>query len=200
MSGDCLDWSTSWYAVSNWQQHQGICVWRGQMSMASPQTQLPTIFRKPSTVNFWKTPNFHQILTNSYLYPRPLTPLKRSFSCNCICCKTCPIHIPTQLFTSSNNNLTYPITSHADCKSSNLVYQLQCMKYNALFIGKRVRCFRNLWMGTGPWILTSWYHIPSAAFSEMLFHLYHTQTPWTYRCYHIIGWELTVEIYNVIFS
>ena len=50
--------------------------------------------------------------------------------------KTCPIHIPTQSFTSPNTGLTYPITTLADCKSSNLVYQLQCKKCKAFYIGE----------------------------------------------------------------
>ena len=35
-----------------------------------------------------------------------------------------PIHVPTQSFTSININLSYPNITLADCKSSNLVYQL----------------------------------------------------------------------------
>ena len=41
----------------------------------------------------------------------------------------------TPHITSPNNGLTYPITTHADCKSSNLVYQLQCKKCKAFYIG-----------------------------------------------------------------
>ena len=47
------------------------------------------------------------------------------FMCNRPCCKTCPIHPPINSFSSLCTNLTYPITSHADCKSMNLIYQLQ---------------------------------------------------------------------------
>ena len=46
------------------------------------------------------------------------------------------IRIPTQSFTSPNTNLSYPITTLADCKSSNLVYQLQCMKCNDFYVGE----------------------------------------------------------------
>ena len=45
-----------------------------------------------------------------------------------------PMLIPTQLFTSPNNNLSYPIIILADCKLSNLIQQLQCTKCNAVNI------------------------------------------------------------------
>ena len=41
-------------------------------------------------------------------------------SCQQPWCKTCPIHHPA----SSCTNLTYPITTHGDSKSMNLIYQL----------------------------------------------------------------------------
>ena len=50
--------------------------------------------------------------------------------------KSFHIHIPTQSFTSPNTGLTYPITTLANCKSSNLVYQLQCKKCGAFYIGE----------------------------------------------------------------
>ena len=31
--GDCLDWSKSWYAASNWRWHQGVCLWCGWTSI-----------------------------------------------------------------------------------------------------------------------------------------------------------------------
>ena len=39
-------------------------------------------------------------------------------------------------FTSS---CTYPITTHADCMSMNLIYQLHCTQYNAFYIGETCR-------------------------------------------------------------
>ena len=53
--------------------------------------------------------------------------------------KTCPIHHPANSFTSSCTKVTYPITTHADCKSMNLIYQLQCTASNAAQIGE-TRC------------------------------------------------------------
>ena len=62
--------------------------------------------------------------------------------CNCACCKTSHPHIP-----SSNTNLTYPISTLADCKSSNLVYQLQCMNCNVFYIGETGKMFSTCLSG-----------------------------------------------------
>ena len=39
-------------------------------------------------------------------------------------------------FTRSCTNLTYPIITHADCKSMNLIDQLQCTECNTFYIGE----------------------------------------------------------------
>ena len=44
----------------------------------------------------------------------------------------CPIHHPANSFT----NVTYPFATHADWKSMNLIYQLQCTECNAFYIGE----------------------------------------------------------------
>ena len=55
-----------------------------KVSTSSPWTILPTVFWRgeKKTLNFWRLPNFCQILTNTYLYPRPLTTLKGSLPCS----------------------------------------------------------------------------------------------------------------------
>ena len=74
------------------------------------------------------------ILTNTCFNLHPLNTLKESFPCKCIHSKICPIHILTQSFPKPNNNLSYPIITLANCKSSNLVYQLQSTKCNVFHI------------------------------------------------------------------
>ena len=46
------------------------------------------------------------------------------------------MHISNQSSTWLNTNISYPITTLADCKSSDLVYQLLCTKCNAFYIRK----------------------------------------------------------------
>ena len=82
-----------------------------------------------------KPSNLSQLIVDMSLCPhRPAVPTG-----SWPWCKTCPIHHPANSFTSSCTNLTYPITTHADCKSMNLIYQLQCTECNAFYIGETRR-------------------------------------------------------------
>ena len=101
--------------------------------------------------------------------PNPLTILKGSLPCICTHCKTCPIHIPSQLALT----LTCPIPSPP---------LLQVFQPG---VEKQVKWSWNIRKGTGsfvwPWTLTYWYHphqIPSAPFSGILVCPHHTQTHW----------------------
>ena len=75
----------------------------------------------------------HQLIIDKSLHTQGSQPLNRPI------CKTCPIHHPTNSSTSCCTNLTYPITTFADCKSMILIYQLQCTKCNAFYIGETHR-------------------------------------------------------------
>ena len=85
--------------------------------------------------------------------------------CNRPRCKTCPIHHPANSFTSSCTNVTYPFTTHADCKSMNLIYQLECTECNAFYIGESVAPFPTVWMGTSP---PPWYRTQTCQLSSTL--------------------------------
>ena len=92
------------------------------------------IYNTPS-VTFHKPPNPRQLIVDtSHCTHNPATPTG-SRPCNRPRCKTCPIHPPA----SSCINLTYPITTHSDYKSMNLIYQLQCNVRNAFYIGETCR-------------------------------------------------------------
>ena len=57
---------------------------------------------------------------------------------------------PHQLTTSPITNLSYPITTLVDCKSSNLIYHSNVKNVKLFTLGKQVRCSLNLLMGTIP--------------------------------------------------
>ena len=79
----------------------------------------------------------------------------------------------------------YPITTLADCKSSNLVYQLQCKKIMCFTMENGSDALKTCkWAplfhlhGHELWPTDTHPHpIPSAPFSGMLVHPYHSQTP-----------------------
>ena len=70
--------------------------------------------------------------------------LTGSQHCNRHRCRICPIHHPANSLTSSCTNFTYPITTHADSKSMNLIYKLQCTECNAFYIEKPIVPFQLL--------------------------------------------------------
>ena len=88
-------------------------------STSSPRIHPPRIL---SNLLLSLSANLRQLIVdNSLRAHNPATPTS-SRPCNRPRCKTCPIHPRA----SSCTNLTYPITTHAGCKSMNLIYQLQC--------------------------------------------------------------------------
>ena len=93
---------------------------------ANPQNLLT----KPPSITFSKPPTS----ANSLLIPVS-SPTSSQF-CNRSQCKTCSIHHPVNLFTSSCTKITYPVTTHADCNSTNLIYQFQCNECKAFYIGE----------------------------------------------------------------
>ena len=115
----------------------------------SLETITHNLLKKCPTVNFCWPPNFHQILSNILLHPRPPTTSKGFLSCNRTCCKA----FPTQSFTSHKTNLSYLITTLIDWyTNSNVQNRIP------FTLAKWIRCSQNVWMGTGPhvrsWTLT----------------------------------------------
>jgi len=130
-----------------------------KFSSSSPQTPPLTISLRLSTSADHPTSAKSSPTSTSALVSRHM---KRSLVYNCTRCKTCPIHIPTQSFTSSNTSLTYPITTLAFCKSSNLLYQLQCKKYNVFYIGSHVLKL-CIWAPVNWHVRALWPTVPSIA-------------------------------------
>ena len=87
----------------------------------------------------YQTPYLHQLIVDSSLRPHSTATPTGSRPCNRPRCKICPIHHPANSFTSSRTNVTYPISTPADRKSMNLIYQLQCTECNAFYIGETCR-------------------------------------------------------------
>ena len=82
---------------------------------SDPSTQ--DLLIKPPSVTFRKPLNLRKLIVDTSLRP----------------------HNPASSFTSSCTNLSYPITTHADCKSMNLIYQFQCNVSSAFYIGETRR-------------------------------------------------------------
>ena len=104
-----------------WGLHQLKWIFREGFHILSLDPSTQDLLTKPPSVNFHKPPNLCQLIVDTSLHtPNPVTPTG-SRPCNRPQCKTCRIHPPASSFISSYTNLMYPITTHADCKSMNLI-------------------------------------------------------------------------------
>ena len=90
----------------------------------------------------------------------------------------CPIHPPA----SSCTNLTYTITTHADCKSMNLIYQLQCNVCNAFYIGETRRSLSDYMNGHRFTTTVSNSDLPVAIHTQ--FHQIPFQDCWSFSILH----------------
>ena len=91
--------------------------------MSSPQNLPPKVSQKNGpTVNLCRLPYF-PTLVSAYI-PSPLC------KDSSLATVTTAKHAPSTSPLSSNTNLSYPITTLADCKSSKLVYQLLHWHYS----------------------------------------------------------------------
>ena len=140
-----------------------------------PSTQ--DLLTKPSSVTFRKPPNLRQLIVDTSLRPTELLPVQAP-----------DLEIDTDVrpapFTSSHTNVTFPITTHADCKSMNLIYQLQCTECNAFHTGETRHSLSD--HTNGHWFTTtiSNQDLPGAIhtqshqipFQKMLVSQCHTQT------------------------
>lgn len=110
----------------------------------SPQTK--HLLDKPPTAVFRQPANLRNILVHPKL-PDPTTDIKKlpsgSYPCNKKACKTCKTHIPTTKFKSSTTGNSYPILGHHSCDSENLVYQIQCKKCPAQYVGLTTETLRK---------------------------------------------------------
>ena len=113
MPGDCLVWTTS--------------ILREGFHTLSLDYSIHSFLVKLPTTNFHKPPYFSKIFTNTHFQPCPQINPKGSFSCNSTYCKTYPIYIPTQSFTSSKTNL-FSLNFTSD-----LVYQLNVLSVMFLY-------------------------------------------------------------------
>ena len=117
---------------------------------SAPSTQ--DLLTKPPSVTFRKPPNLRQLIVDTSLCTHSTATPTGSRPCNQRQYKTCSIHHPVNSFTSSRTNVTYPITTHADCKSMNLIYHLKCTECNVFYIGETRRSLSDRM--NGHWFTT----------------------------------------------
>ena len=111
----------------------------GKVSTSSHQIHQLRTSSPNLLLSLQQTPNLRQLIVDTSLCPHnPATAIDCQ-PCNRSQCKTCPSHHLGNSFTSSGTSLAYSIIIHVDCKSMNLMYQLECTDCIAFYIGE-TRC------------------------------------------------------------
>nr|CAD7259725.1 unnamed protein product [Timema shepardi] len=98
------------------------------------------LISSPPIVTFKRPPSLHNILVHLKLSDskriqeeKPTT--KGSYTCGSTRCSTCGIYLPATHFNSKVTKLEYKISGYYNCKTNNLIYQLQCKSCDAEYIG-----------------------------------------------------------------
>ena len=122
------------------------------------------IFKEPGLLAYRRPENIKDIISsntiiNDKVYHSKSSPkiIKSCLPCNskkCLCCN----HLrPTNSFTSTTNNRTFNIYHNSDCKSSKVIYLLECTRCNIQYVGKsewplhiRVNNYRHRIRSTNP--------------------------------------------------
>ena len=130
--------------------HHHLLSWPSPSQM-DPQERFPLLGSLNPGPSHLLSPSKNP-LTFANSLSTPVSVPTGSRPCNQPRCKTCSIHHPVNSFTSSHTNVAYPITTHADCKSINLIYHLKCTECNAFYIGDTHRslsdCMNGHWFTT----------------------------------------------------
>jgi hypothetical protein len=109
-------------------------------------SQTKGLIDKPPTIVYRQPPNLKNQLVHPKLPDPSVKPPDRlpfGYPCGEKRCKTCEIHLPTKTFSSTSYKKQYDIKDHLNCKSENLIYQLQCNKCPAQYIGLTTQTLRG---------------------------------------------------------
>ena len=89
----------------------------------------------PPIIAFRRPRSLRDLLVHAEI--KPLTRRAPGNSrCGASRCKTCPILLTTKEFTSHSTGRKYTIRTSATCKSSNVIYLIQCKKCGLQYVGE----------------------------------------------------------------
>ncbi|XP_054269026.1 uncharacterized protein LOC128990596 [Macrosteles quadrilineatus] len=104
--------------------------------------------KDPPNIVFRQPPNLRKIL----VHPKVPDPANNnpnnarpngSYPCDNKRCKTCEINQPSQTFSSSTTKENYNIRGFNTCETKNIIYQLQCNKCEAQYVGLSTNSLRT---------------------------------------------------------
>ena len=109
---------------------------RKHMHLINDDDKLSQVFPSPPIAAFRRPRNIRDLLVNARVKPSPDDTQKGCTKCTSKKCAVCPFIVESHKFTSSSTGESFPITSHAHCKSTWVIYLITCKKCNKQYVGK----------------------------------------------------------------
>ena len=104
--------------------------------------RLRTAFPSPPLIAFRRPKNLKDLLVRAQLTSaRRETP--GNFRCGSVRCKTCPILLTTDVFTSHTTGEQFKVKGRASCKSYNIIYLIQCRRCGHQYVGETGQPLHN---------------------------------------------------------
>ena len=92
-------------------------------------------FRLPPLIAFHCPRNLRDLLVRAALTPTPREP-PGNYPCGAPRCKTCPILVTSDEFSSHTTGKSFKVKIRASCKSSNVIYLIMCRRCGQLYVGE----------------------------------------------------------------
>ena len=92
-------------------------------------------------MSYRRPKNLRDILVHSDVNKRTVTP--GNTKCQSQGCKTCSIITTSDTFTSNTTKKTYKINGSYNCKTSNVMYLIQCTKCDMQYVGETGQCLHQ---------------------------------------------------------
>ena len=107
---------------------------RHQVTLRSLE-RLNAILTLPPIIDFRRLKNLRDLLMHATLTAHT-EDAPGNFPCSTSCCNTCPILKTTNLFVSKTTGEWFTIRIHAWCKTSNIIYLIECRRCGLQYVGE----------------------------------------------------------------
>ena len=97
--------------------------------------RLRRVFPSPPLIAFRRPRNLKDILVRATLTPILYEP-PGNRPCGIPRCRTCPILLATDEFSSSTTGEKFKVKTKASCKSSNIIYLIECRRCGQQYVGE----------------------------------------------------------------
>ena len=112
-----------------------FCTIRHYHHILQDSDRLRQAFPSLPIIAFRRPRNLRDLLVRAAISPNTSNPLG-NFRCKARRCKTCPILVTTDTFASSVTGERFKLKLRASCKTSNVIYLIQCRRCGLQYVGE----------------------------------------------------------------